>query len=140
MLCYEYSTCYCYRYTSILYAVALRCCYAQTPDYIVDFRGFYSSIILILRVGILMSIGDFAESLCQAMLVGTMLVGRLGVLLLLLIIIMIIMIITRTTTTTNNNDDEHNDNNHNYNDNNNDSTKASQRLEEVIARQKALYR
>ena len=45
----------------------------------VDFRGFDSSIMLFLRVGILMSIGHFLESLSQAMLVGVMLVGRLGV-------------------------------------------------------------
>ena len=46
---------------------------------ILDFRGFDSSIILILRGGILMSMGDFPESLSQAILVGIMLVGRLGV-------------------------------------------------------------
>ena len=55
---------------------------ADLPTNIVDFRGFDSSIILILRGGILMSMGDFPESLGQAMLVGVMLVGRLGVLLL----------------------------------------------------------
>ena len=52
---------------------------ANLPTKIVDFRGFDSSVILILRGGILMSIGDFPESLTQAMLVGIMLVGRLGV-------------------------------------------------------------
>ena len=36
-------------------------------------------MILILRGGILMSGGDLLESLSQAMLVGVMLVGRLGV-------------------------------------------------------------
>ena len=46
---------------------------------IVDFRGLDSSTILILRDGILMSMGDCPESLSQAMLVGVMLVGRLGV-------------------------------------------------------------
>ena len=59
-----------------------RCLRDSTPNLptdIVGFRGFDSSIILILRGGILMSIGDFLESLSQAMLVGTMLVGRLGV-------------------------------------------------------------
>ena len=45
---------------------------------IMDFRGFHSSLILILRGGILMFIGDFPESLSQAILVGKMLVGRLG--------------------------------------------------------------
>ena len=48
------------------------------PTNIVDFVGFDSSTILIQR-GVLMSIGDFPESLSQAMLVGTMLVGGLGV-------------------------------------------------------------
>ena len=46
-----------------------------------DFRGFYSSIILIQRGGIPRPIGNFPKSLSQAMLVGTMLVGRLGVVL-----------------------------------------------------------
>ena len=46
---------------------------------IMDFRGFDSSRILILSGGILMPIGDFPESFCQAILVGIMLVGRLGV-------------------------------------------------------------
>ena len=43
------------------------------------FGGFDSSIMLCLRGGILISMGDFLESLSQAMLVGVMLVGRLGV-------------------------------------------------------------
>ena len=47
---------------------------------ILDFRGFDSSRILILRGGIIMSIGNFLESLSQAILVGRFLVGRLGVL------------------------------------------------------------
>ena len=46
---------------------------------IVGFRGFDSSVILILRGGILMSIGYLPESFSQAMLVGVMLVGKLGV-------------------------------------------------------------
>ena len=41
-----------------------------------DFRAFDSSIILILRAGILMSIGDFPESTDLSRI---MLVGRLGV-------------------------------------------------------------
>ena len=49
------------------------------PTNIVDFRGFDSSTILNSRGGIPRFIGDFPESLSQAMLVGTMLVGRLGV-------------------------------------------------------------
>ena len=40
------------------------------PTNIVDFGGFDSSIILILRGGIPRPIGDFPESLSQAMLVG----------------------------------------------------------------------
>ena len=46
---------------------------------IMDFREFDSSRILILRGGTLMSIGNSLESLSQAILVGIMLVGRLGV-------------------------------------------------------------
>ena len=44
-----------------------------------DFRGFDSSINLILRGGILMSIGDFLEDFSQAILLGIMLAGRLDV-------------------------------------------------------------
>ena len=44
-----------------------------------DFRGFDSSGILILRGGIPSPIGNFPESLSQAILVGVILVGRLGV-------------------------------------------------------------
>ena len=51
------------------------------PTNIVDFRGFDSSIILIQRGGIPRPIWDFLESSTQAMLVGVMLVGRLGVIL-----------------------------------------------------------
>ena len=46
---------------------------------IVDFRGFDSSIMLILRGGISRPIGDFPETLRQSMLVGIMLVWKLGV-------------------------------------------------------------
>ena len=53
---------------------------ANLPTNIVDFRGFDSSVILIVRGGIPRSICDFPESFCQAMLVGIILVGRLGVL------------------------------------------------------------
>ena len=52
---------------------------ANFPTNIVDFRGFDSSIILIQRGGIIMSIGNFPKSLSQAMLAGVMVVGRLGV-------------------------------------------------------------
>ena len=47
---------------------------------IMDFRGCDSSVILILRGGIPRPMGNFPESLSQAILVGVMLVGRLGVL------------------------------------------------------------
>ena len=46
---------------------------------IMDFTGFDSSRILSLRGVILMSIGDFPESLSQLILVGIILVGRLGI-------------------------------------------------------------
>ena len=51
------------------------------PTNIADFRGFDSSVNLIIRADIPRPVGDFPESLTQAMLVGVMLVGRLGVLL-----------------------------------------------------------
>ena len=56
------------------------CVTANLGTNMMDFRGFDSSIILFLRGGILISIGDFPKSLNQAILVGIMLVGRLGVL------------------------------------------------------------
>ena len=46
---------------------------------IMDFRGFDASRILILRGGIPRPIGDFPESLSRAILLGIILVGRLGV-------------------------------------------------------------
>ena len=47
---------------------------------IMDFRGFDSSIILSLNCSIPRPIGYFPESLSQAISVGIMLAGRLGVL------------------------------------------------------------
>ena len=44
-----------------------------------DFRGFDSSRLLILRLGILMSIGNYPEIQSQRILVARILVGRLGV-------------------------------------------------------------
>ena len=44
-----------------------------------DFRGFDSSIILMLRGGILRPMGDFPEMLSGEILVGILLVGRLDV-------------------------------------------------------------
>ena len=52
---------------------------ANLPTNIVDFTGFDSSIMLNLRGGIPRPKGKFPETLNQAMLVGIMLVGRLGV-------------------------------------------------------------
>ena len=46
---------------------------------IMEFRGFDSSIIFILRGGIPRPVGNLPESLSQAILVGIILVGRLGV-------------------------------------------------------------
>ena len=44
-----------------------------------DFKGSDSNIISNIRGGILMSAGHFPESLSQAILVGIILVGKLGV-------------------------------------------------------------
>ena len=46
------------------------------PTNIMDFRGFYSNIILTLRGGIPRPIGDFPESLSQVILVGIIHVSR----------------------------------------------------------------
>ena len=54
-------------------------CMANLHTKILDFRGFDSSIILILRGGVPRAIGKYPESLGQAILVGISLVGRLGV-------------------------------------------------------------
>ena len=54
-------------------------CNANLRTKILDVGGFYSSKILSLRGGILMSIGISPESLSQAILAGRFLVGRLGV-------------------------------------------------------------
>ena len=83
---YVYIYIYIYIYThdftvsfllNILFSVPLN--YGQSRTNIVDFRGFDSDIIFTQRGGILMSIGNFPESLSQAILVGIILVGRLGV-------------------------------------------------------------
>ena len=62
--------------TIALWAVA---CTGNLRTKILDFRGLDSSIILNLKGGILRSTGDFPEILSQAILVGIILVGRLGV-------------------------------------------------------------
>ena len=56
------------------------------PTNIVGFRGFDSSITLCLTGDISRLVGDFPESLSQAMWLGVMLVGRLGVLALTLFV------------------------------------------------------
>ena len=76
---YLYVCIYTYTYTHIHTHIRGGEGTANLPTNIVDFRGFDSSVILIERGATLMSIGDFPEILSQAMLVGTMLVGRLGV-------------------------------------------------------------
>ena len=53
--------------------------YFYFPTNIIGFRESNSSIILIFRAGISRPVGNFPESLSQALSVGTMLVGRLGV-------------------------------------------------------------
>ena len=53
--------------------------YGQSPKKILDCRGFDSGIISSMRIGILMPIGNFLEILSQQILVGIILVGRLGV-------------------------------------------------------------
>ena len=58
---------------------ARMCCTANLRTNIMDFRASDSSIILIMRGGILRSIGDFPESLMHAVLVGAISAGRLGV-------------------------------------------------------------
>ena len=78
---YTYICIYIYIYIYILFYICLVSSTPNLPTNIVGFRGFDSSIILILRDGMLMSTGDFPESLSQARLVGIMLVGRLGVVL-----------------------------------------------------------
>ena len=51
----------------------------RTSTKILDLRVFDPSIILMLRDRILMSTGNFPEILSQRILVGIILVGRLGV-------------------------------------------------------------
>ena len=86
-LCYtilHYTTLY---YTILYRAVGVARCVGCRPACgtanlrakILDFRGFDSSRILVLRGGILMSIGNFPVILSQVILVGMILVGRLGV-------------------------------------------------------------
>ena len=53
--------------------------YGQSPYRDSGFRGFNSSMIWILRGGVPSPTGNFPESLSQAILVGIILVGRLGI-------------------------------------------------------------
>ena len=69
-----------YSRATVLLAGSLLRLTANLRTKIMDFGGFDSSIILIIRGGIVRPIGIFSEDLSQAMLVGAMLVGRLGVL------------------------------------------------------------
>ena len=57
----------------------LRPIFVRTSTKILDFRGFDSSRILILRDEIPRSIGDFPECLSQGILAGIILAERLGV-------------------------------------------------------------
>ena len=78
---YIYIYIYVYTYTHICVSSALSnlaFVAANLGTKIMDFRGFDSSVILILRGGIPRSIASFPEGLSQAILVGMMLVGRLG--------------------------------------------------------------
>ena len=52
---------------------------ANLPTQILHFRGFASNMVMILRGGIIMSMGDFPESSSQGILVWIISVGRLGV-------------------------------------------------------------
>ena len=62
-----------------LYIYIYMYAWRNLPPRIMDFRGFDSGIILILRGGIPRPVGNFPDSSSQAMLVGVMLVGGLGV-------------------------------------------------------------
>ena len=67
------------RRTALRASARSRVCLSAVLRLFMDFRGFDSSIILIITGEIIVSIEDFLESLSQAILVGIMLVGRLGV-------------------------------------------------------------
>ena len=66
---------YIYTYTCVYIYIYIYTCVTK----IMDFRGFDSRIILIVRGGILRSVEDFPEMLSQRTLVGTILVRRLAV-------------------------------------------------------------
>ena len=76
----ERETCMCiYIYIHIYNTIVYNVLRPISRLTIVDLKGLDSSIILILRGGILMSVGHFPESLSQAILVGIILVGKSGV-------------------------------------------------------------
>ena len=64
--------------TFLLRRLGTHCVTAYLRTKILDFRGFDSSIILILRGGIIISVGDFPESLSQAILAGRILSREVG--------------------------------------------------------------
>ena len=90
-----------YSYTRLDYTLHYTCCFivsigapsqsrersvlfkdtgtANLRTTILDFRGFYSSVNLILRGGIPRPIGNYPDILSQRILVGIMLVGKLGI-------------------------------------------------------------
>ena len=74
---YHYYHHYCYYYDVTKLPPAP--CTANRRTKTLDFRGFDPGRILILRGGILMSIGNLPEMLSQRILVGIILVGRLGI-------------------------------------------------------------
>ena len=78
---YIYIYIYIYIYYVYIYIYREREEYGQSPyiTKILDFGGFDSSRILLLRGGISRPIGILPESSSQAILVGIILVGRLGV-------------------------------------------------------------
>ena len=79
-----------------MYYVLFGCSGVATPNLptsIVGFRGFDSSTILNLGGEIPRPTGDLPESLSQAMLVGIMLVGRLGVVLLVVLVVVVVVVV-----------------------------------------------
>ena len=79
---YTYIYIYIYNWTPVFNPDKSRAANLRTA--ILDFGGFDSGIILMIRGGILMSIGNFLEMLSQIILVwiiliGIILAGRLGV-------------------------------------------------------------
>ena len=78
---------YIHTHMYVLYVLGLRMENGRTENgrtanlrpKILDFKGFDSSIILILRGGLFVSVGNFPEIRSQTILAGIILVGRLGV-------------------------------------------------------------